>query len=204
MTRAEAPAAPRRSPKGDRRRKELVDIAARLFATHGFERTSLQDIADEAQLTKAAVYYHFPDKARLYEAVVVARLAESYAQVLGAVDLAPTPLEKVRAFARASAQRIDEDRVGWLAASHLTWSLGEQNRTPAIIAARDRLERLLRTLIAEAVEAGELRAVDPAMLARLIFSGINQIPRWHRPEGRLSARMVADQYLEMIVEGVRV
>ncbi|MEC9435538.1 MAG: TetR/AcrR family transcriptional regulator, partial [Pseudomonadota bacterium] len=197
------PPAPRRSPKGDRRRKELVAIATRLFAGKGFDKTSLQDIADEAGLTKAAVYYHFPDKARLYEAVVVSRLAENYAQVLAAVDLADGPLGKLEAFVRTSARRIDEDRAGWVASSSIYRALGPQDLAPAILAGRDRLERLLREIIAGAVEAGELRDIDPAMLGRLLYSALNHIPRWHSPTGRLSAEMVAMQYLDMVIEGAR-
>lgn len=194
---------PRRSPKGDRRRKELVGIATRLFAAKGFDKTSLQDIADEAGLTKAAVYYHFPDKARLYEAVVVSRLAENYAQVLAAVDLAGGPLDRLEAFVRTTARRIDEDRAGWVASSSIYRVLGPQDLAPAIRTGRDRLERLLREIVVEAIEAGDLREVDPAMLGRLIYSALNHIPRWHSPSGRLSAEMVAMQYYDMVIEGVR-
>lgn len=199
-----APAtASRRSPKGDRRRKELVGIACTLFATRGFDKTSLQDIADAAGLTKAAVYHHFPDKARLYEAVVVSSLAAIHAASAAETDLADTPLEKLRAFVRASARLIDEDRMNWVVGSNLFWSLDETERSPAILAARDRQERFLRELIRDAIDAGELRAVEPEMLGRLILSALNQIPRWHRPEGRLSAQDVAGRYMDMILDGVR-
>jgi AcrR family transcriptional regulator len=52
-------------------RQGIVETAQRLFAERGYEGTSLQDIADEMGLTKAAVYYHFRSKADILRAIVV-------------------------------------------------------------------------------------------------------------------------------------
>ncbi len=49
-------------------------IAARHFAKYGYEGVSLDTIAKETGITKAAIYYHFRDKAHLYEAVLLERL----------------------------------------------------------------------------------------------------------------------------------
>ncbi|HEX5402841.1 MAG TPA: TetR family transcriptional regulator [Pseudonocardiaceae bacterium] len=43
-------------------RAEILTVAAELFARHGYQRTSLREIADRLGLTKAAVLYHFPAK----------------------------------------------------------------------------------------------------------------------------------------------
>ncbi len=49
-------------------------IAARHFAKYGYEGVSLDAIAKETGITKAAIYYHFKDKAHLYEAILLERL----------------------------------------------------------------------------------------------------------------------------------
>mgnify|MGYP006302398759 FL=1 len=51
----------------DGREAQLLGIARRLFARKGFDATSLRDIAEAAQITKAALYYYFPNKDALYE-----------------------------------------------------------------------------------------------------------------------------------------
>lgn len=43
-------------------RDQILEAALELFTTHGYDATSLREIADRLQLTKAAVYYHFPAK----------------------------------------------------------------------------------------------------------------------------------------------
>ena len=40
----------------------IQDVARALFATRGFDATSLQEIAAALDVTKAALYYHFPPK----------------------------------------------------------------------------------------------------------------------------------------------
>ncbi|HET8591448.1 MAG TPA: TetR/AcrR family transcriptional regulator [Nakamurella sp.] len=54
------PAGPSRRRGGTR--QEIVDVAMRLFAERGYDKTSLREIADEVGVTKAALYYHFRTK----------------------------------------------------------------------------------------------------------------------------------------------
>jgi AcrR family transcriptional regulator len=52
-------------PQGGRRgdtRARIQQIALELFAEHGYERTSLREIAERLGVTKAALYYHFKSK----------------------------------------------------------------------------------------------------------------------------------------------
>lgn len=59
-------AAPVRSPGAQR----VLDTALALFTEHGYDGTSLQQIADRLGVTKAAVYYHFRHKDELLAALV--------------------------------------------------------------------------------------------------------------------------------------
>jgi AcrR family transcriptional regulator len=51
-------------------RDQILESALRHFETQGYSGTSLRDIADELHLTKAAIYYHFPSKKGLIDALV--------------------------------------------------------------------------------------------------------------------------------------
>src|SRR2546423_13102280 len=46
-------------------RTRIQAVALAMFATRGYDATSLQQIAADLDVTKAALYYHFPSKARL-------------------------------------------------------------------------------------------------------------------------------------------
>ncbi len=59
---------PQRSD-GEQTRERLMHAALRLFAQHGFEKTSTREIAEAAGTNLAAIKYYFGDKAGLYRAV---------------------------------------------------------------------------------------------------------------------------------------
>lgn len=50
--------------------KHMIDVAQCLFGIHGFEKVSMNDIADELNMSKASLYYYFPDKENLCKAVL--------------------------------------------------------------------------------------------------------------------------------------
>ena len=51
-------------------RQQLLRAALKHFANSGYAATSVQDIVDDARLSKPALYYHFKDKAGLFQALV--------------------------------------------------------------------------------------------------------------------------------------
>jgi AcrR family transcriptional regulator len=51
-------------------RQQLLRAALKHFANSGYAATSVQDIVDDAKLSKPALYYHFKDKAGLFQALV--------------------------------------------------------------------------------------------------------------------------------------
>src|SRR5580704_11940240 len=55
-------------------KQRILDSAERLFATHGFEGTSLRTIIADAQVNLAAIHYHYHSKEALLDAVLARRL----------------------------------------------------------------------------------------------------------------------------------
>ena len=62
--------APRTRMTRDARREQVLSIAQELFATQGYHHVSMDDIADQALVSKPVLYRHFPSKLDLYLAVV--------------------------------------------------------------------------------------------------------------------------------------
>ena len=64
----------KRKVQGAETKKKLYEIAEKLFSQHGFSEVSVEDITDEAGITKGAFYVHFESKDAL-----IARLIADYA-----------------------------------------------------------------------------------------------------------------------------
>lgn len=91
-------------------REALLDAAEWLFAQHGVSRTSLQDIAKAAGLTRGAVYWHFKDKAELFNAMM-ARSTLPMEDSVAAVDHEgqSAPLAALQRVALDALTRIARD-----------------------------------------------------------------------------------------------
>lgn len=63
----------KRTRRGPRTRQQILDASLRLFSKKGFARTTVRDIAHQAGITDAAIYYHFQSKRELLEALVEER-----------------------------------------------------------------------------------------------------------------------------------
>lgn len=64
------PRVPRPRMTGTQRRQQLIEIGRALFAERGYDATSIEEIAQRAQVSKPVVYEHFGGKEGLYAVVV--------------------------------------------------------------------------------------------------------------------------------------
>jgi AcrR family transcriptional regulator len=63
------------------RREQIVDAAIGVFLRYGYTRTTMGDIAQAAGLTRPTLYVTFPDKERIFTAVVEKMIADKLAEI---------------------------------------------------------------------------------------------------------------------------
>ena len=83
--------------------KLILDVATHLFFEKGYDATSLQDIINETNLSKGAIYHHFSSKEEIFEAIF-RRIGEENTTALAKVrdDKSLNGLEKLRAIFKAA------------------------------------------------------------------------------------------------------
>jgi AcrR family transcriptional regulator len=142
-------------------------VARAAFIERGYADVSMQEIADAAGLTKAAIYYHFADKEQLFNQVFLDEVDRLYAGV--EAQLAPGPplrdqLERVARYAFESGRgdfgRLVADAHRYCGADHVS-AMRERVLYPYA---------LVRAAFAQAREAGEIRDVDLDVTTALFFS----------------------------------
>jgi AcrR family transcriptional regulator len=95
------------------RRSQLVDVAKEVFAEHGYDGTSVEEIAARASVSKPVVYEHFGGKEGIYAVIVdreSARLLEMITSRLGP-DIGAR--EQIHASALAFLDYIEADPAGF-------------------------------------------------------------------------------------------
>ncbi len=87
----------------------VARTAARLFAAHGYDATSVREVVEAAGVTKPTLYYHFGSKQGLAEALLTRPMTEFVARLRALVESGPEPGELLRrTFAEHMAFLHDE------------------------------------------------------------------------------------------------
>jgi TetR/AcrR family transcriptional regulator, cholesterol catabolism regulator len=180
----------------DNRGRDILAAAVELFASRGFDATSVRDIATAARVQPASVYYHYPSKEALLVAIVDQAAAQVTAQILAAAQAGDpwarleqacaahlTALLQGEGALRVLATEIPSRRTG---AVHL-----------AMVRTRDAYEEVFRGLVAALpVRAG----VDRSYLRLTLLGAINWTLIWYRPGGD-SPSIIATRIVTLIRRG---
>ncbi len=92
------------------RRKELIAVAANLFASRGYYPVTVDDIGDAVGLTGPALYRHFASKEALLVAVFDQVIEEWTDRIRKVVSEAPDPASALRAIVRLHVEFAIEHR----------------------------------------------------------------------------------------------
>ena len=139
----------RTRPTRAQTRARLLQAASEVFAKHGYDRASLDDVAAAAGLTKGAVYSSFASKDELFYALMRERIDERLALVAAAVDR-QTTLEDSTRDAGAGLVELIFSQADWHLLFIEFWARAV--RDPSLREEFARQRRSARELIARFLE----------------------------------------------------
>src|SRR3954463_15544467 len=87
---------PTKAEQTERTRGALIAAGRALFADKGFADTSTEELVRAAGVTRGALYHHFKDKRDLFEAVYEDVEISRVAEIRGAIQGFPDPVELLR------------------------------------------------------------------------------------------------------------
>ncbi|ROO87398.1 TetR family transcriptional regulator [Actinocorallia herbida] len=88
------------SERSDTTKQAIVAAACDLFTGHGYDRTSLDQIAEKAGVSKGALYHHYRDKTEILAAVYTDLCHHMSERLLGDVEPGSDPIEALRSGSR--------------------------------------------------------------------------------------------------------
>ena len=191
-------ARPRASDYDDKRRA-ILDRSAELFAAHGFDRASVNMIAEACGVSKALLYHYYRDKDELLFDVIRHHLDELIAAVEAADRPELPPDERLRALAGALLEAYrDAD------AEHKVQINNLSLLTPEHQAELKALERELVALFSNAIADARPDIAGGNLLKPVtmsLFGMLNWHYLWFRPEGPMTREGYADLATRFILTG---
>lgn len=188
------------------RQQQIFIAASKLFVERGFAGTSMSDIADAVQITKAGLYHFVSSKEDLLFTIMSYGMDRLELDVVQPARAVSDPLERLRVIVRNHAMNVG--RVVTESGSPLSIVVDEpaglspENRKIIDARKREYFDLLRGTLQALKDEGRVREGLDTTVAAFTIIGMVMWIARWRRPEGRLSLEHVADQISSTALAGV--
>ncbi|PRE66141.1 TetR/AcrR family transcriptional regulator [Burkholderia multivorans] len=184
-------------------RESLIRFAARTFGTQGYSATTMRNIADQAGIEAASIYYHFSSKEELVEAVMeqgAAHILHHLNERLNALGPDATAEQRFRAAVLGQMRGLVMHGDFAVAHGRLLGQLPDAIRERQVIR-REHHQALWNGLLEDLRAEGHLREDVDIALARIhILGSINSIQSWFNPQ-KGSLERIADQLCTMFFHG---
>ncbi|RMV89554.1 TetR family transcriptional regulator [Pseudomonas coronafaciens pv. garcae] len=195
----------RRAPKGDMRRKALLDAATVVFARDGYSSASMREVALLAGITTVGLLHHFPNKEALLSALLERRdqRVTSRFQDLTTELTLEGFLKFLKLSMSFSIENADECQAALLmnteslSPAHPAWSWHRERFHMTHEHARGHLNAL--------IEAGEVRAdINVKAMAQEIFSVMDGLQiQWLRSPEDVDVMAVFDIYVQRLGRDIK-
>jgi AcrR family transcriptional regulator len=176
----------------DLRRRQLLEVAIRLFGRKGYHLTTMRDIANAAEVSVGMIYQYFADKEDLLSSAIM-EILESYArEIPRAIATADTADTRFHAAILAYARVIDRNRDAASLGYRTSWAL-RKDRLAVIFRKEQETTAIIRERVDECIRTGVFQKVDAEILT---YQLIALVHAWALSAWRLPQPISVEDYVE--------
>jgi len=189
----------RLTQRGQERRRQLLDFAIARFAENGYHPTSVAEIVQGLGVGKGVFYWYFDSKEELFFEILKEAQLDLRRTQRQAIDGVDDPIERIVAGLRAS--------MVWSAAHPelhqlVQFAATEDRFAGAVRKGQEVAVRDVGRHVREGIERGEIRDLDPELLAHAILGITAQLVREFLHERHMPPNEVADAAIAIILSGL--
>ncbi|HVV10111.1 TetR/AcrR family transcriptional regulator [Amycolatopsis sp.] len=185
------------------RRAELLNLAARLFAEHGYKSTTVRDIADAAGILSGSLYHHFDSKESMADEILGGFLDGLFGRYSEIVAMGLGPRKTLEAIVIASFEAIDSHPAEVAIYQNEAKHLAKLGRFGYLDRRNTEFRALWTDLLTAGVAEGAFRPdLDVDVVYRFIRDTVWVAVHWYNPKGSLPVAEIAQQYLSIVLDGI--
>ncbi len=183
------------SPRG-----RVLRAAAHLFATQGYERTTVRDLARMVGIQSGSLFHHFDSKLDILSAVMEEAIHYNHQRMRQALALATDRHARLFALVRSELEAICGPSGEAMKVLVYEWESLPTPQQQALLALRQAYEQDWLTVLQEMQAAGEL-IYEPFLWRRLLAGAIAWTHSWYHPQGRLGLEELTTMVVAMARAG---
>jgi AcrR family transcriptional regulator len=186
---------------GTKTAEAIRETAIRLFFEHGYEATTLRDIAGDVVIKVGSLYNHISSKEELLFSIMHGIMRDLLAATEQTLAAYPDPAERLRAAIELHVSfHVERSHEVFIGNSELR-SLPPTKRA-AVVEMRDAYERLIREIVDSGVSSGVFHTADPRLITYAIVAIGTHVADWYRPGGRLEITTIASVYSDFVLRSL--
>ncbi len=192
----------------ERHKQEIIEAALHLFGVKGYKDTTIEEIADEAQFSKGAIYSYFESKKQLFDEIL--KLLFDKVQLFAdeAKNLKGDSSEKLRFYALKLLNFfLLENRYSFHIMMQALMQMGPEEKEATRNYVMQRLNQITKTLtdiIKTDIKNGRLKKIDPDFIV-MAFNGILRDVIYgclHWDNIKMKPEGIVDMIIEIIFNGI--
>ncbi|MGP3940115.1 MULTISPECIES: TetR/AcrR family transcriptional regulator [Streptomyces] len=171
----------------------IFQAALECFYRHGYDGTSVRDIAKASGTTPAAMYHYYESKQDLLVDIIGRFMGQSIEVTSAAIGAESGPSAQLFAAARSHVLWNASDVVSSFVVNSEIRSLEPVNRR-RVIAQRDKLQRMFDAVVEHGVAEAVFATPWPREASRAVVTMCTAVANWYKSSGELSPEEIADRY----------
>jgi len=181
--------------------ERLFDTAATLFREKGYAGTTTREMAAALGIRQASLYYHISSKEDLFYQLCVSSLTRLHSDVQSAVSEFHDPLGRICTLIRVHLHTLLAHQCRHVIMLTELRALADDHHRE-VLALRKKYADLVRSVLAEAQAAGEVRADIPSKYLYLaLLNVLNWAVLWFRSGQELPAGQLAGLFTPIFLNG---
>ncbi len=180
---------------------DIYTKAAEIFHFQGFDATSMSNVAAAVDLTKAGLYYYIESKEDLLFAIMNYAMERLETLVIEPSREVADAETRLRSILERHGRLLTEGNKAITILTDEIEGLKPKHRKQILDRKRVYFDFVRDTLEALRAE-GNLRSVNTTVATFGLFGTLLWLPRWFRPEGRLTGEQVIAEIVEIAVGGL--
>jgi AcrR family transcriptional regulator len=187
-----------------KRREEILQAAASVFARKGISNATVRDIADEVGILSGSLYHHFESKDQMVEEILLAGSDRQGARYREVVKAEPDAVEAMRKLVMLGVLGVAEGPNEATILRNDAQQIKANPRLRLIEKQRQDTKRLWISVVRTGVEQGAFRGdLDADVAVRAMFDAVLSTIRWFPPLGRSSPQRIGSQLAGFFIDGLR-
>jgi AcrR family transcriptional regulator len=187
--------------KVNSRKEEIVSAAVQQMKVKSYRGTTLQDIAQQLNITEPALYYYFSSKEKLLAEIFERSVVLTINELIKIKERPISVEEKICSVIHMYIELVANNEMMTVFFNN-KGELSDENWQHITIQEK-RFVGLLNEIIQEGIDQGVLKQTNLTLASFALLGMCSWIYKWYKPDGIFTVDEIAERFTDIYLQGMK-